>query len=192
MSRAEARDLADKIVDYLTTDAGGHSPSHYLNIPINDLELVRDPLERDMPAEQLTSVLRFWSQLPKIDGVPDVVKISPEEVRPALGYLILLDIDDQNDDFRYALYGSRIANVSGFDMTGKGIWDIATTSTVQNFFAACYMAARRLRCPIYTVHEAPPAITVSHWHRLILPLGKSGEIKRFLVCNLPIFNGEVR
>jgi hypothetical protein len=33
---------------------------------------------------------------------------------------------------------------------------------------------------------------VNHWHRLILPLGLNGEIKRFLVCNMPIVNNEPR
>lgn len=191
MSRAEARHLAERIRSYLSA-ATDQRPSRYLNLLINDLHLARDPSVKDLPTEQLRTAMRFWLQLPKVEGVPNVVKIAPEEVKPALGYLILIDIDEQTDDFRYALYGSRIAAVSGFDMTGKCVWDIATTSSVQNFFAACYMAARQLRCPIYTIHEAPPAITVSHWHRLILPLGLEGVIKRFLVCNVPIFNGEVR
>lgn len=191
MSRAEAKDLSERIESYLS-DARDQAPSRYLNTTLNDLRLERDPGVDDLPTEHLRSVLRFWLQLPKVDGVPNVVKIKPEDVRPALGYLILIDIDEENDDFRYALYGSRIAAVSGFDMTGKGVWDLSTTSTVQNFFAACYITAGRLRCPIYTVHEAPPAITVSHWHRLILPLGQEGLVKRFLVCNVPIFNGEVR
>lgn len=191
MSRAEAKDLSEKIESYLSA-VPDRAPSRYLNLAINDLYLARDPSLKDLPTEHLRSVLRFWLQLPKVGGVPNVVQIAPEDVRPALGYLILIDIDEEKDDFRYALYGSRIAAVSGFDMTGKGVWDLGTSSTIQNFFAACYIAAGRLRCPIYTVHEAPPAITVSHWHRLILPLGQEGEVKRFLVCNVPIFNGEVR
>ncbi len=191
MSRAEAKELSKRIEEYLSI-APDQAPSRYLNIAINDLYIARDPQMNDLPTEHLRSVLRFWLQLPKVDGVPNVVKIEPEAVRSALGYLILIDIDDENEDFRYALYGSRIAAVSGFDMTGKGVWDLGTNSVIQNFFAACYIAASRLRCPIYTIHEAPPAITVSHWHRLILPLGQGGLVRRFLVCNLPIFKGEVR
>ncbi len=191
MSRAEARDLSEKIVSYLSGSID-QSPSQYLGLSLNDLHLECNPDFESLPAEQLRSVLRFWSRLPKVNGVPDVVKITPEDVRPALGYLILIDIDEENEDFRYALYGSRIAAVSGFDMTGRGVWDLESTTMIQTFFAACYIAAQRLRCPVYTIHEAPPAITVSHWHRLILPLGQDGEIKRFLVCNLPIFKGEVR
>lgn len=192
MSRAAARQMADKIVAYLSETAPPPDPAEYLDTAVNGLLIARDPAIEDLPAEQLRSVLQYWLNLPKVDGVPNVVKVEPEQVRPALGYLILLDIDDENDDFRYALYGSRIAEVSGFDMTGKSIWSIASTPSVQIFFTGCYMAARRLRCPIYTVHEAPPFITVSIWHRLILPLGLDGKITRFLVCNLPIHDGEIR
>ena len=191
MSRAEAGDLAEKVIRHLSRNVA-QSPAAFLKLPINDLYLSSHPSPEDLPAEQLRTVLRFWSGLPKVGGVPNVLKIKPEDVWPALGYLILIDIDEENEDFRYALYGSRIAAVSGFDMTGRSIWDIETTSSVQNFFAACYIAAYRMRCPIYTVHEAPRIITISHWHRLILPLGLDGQIKRFLVCNLPISNGDVR
>lgn len=192
MSRAAAKEMADKIVAYLSMAEPSLSPAEYLDTAVQGLEISRDPRPEDLPAEQLTSVLQFWLELPKVNGVPNMVKVNPEQVRPALGYLILLDIDEENDDFHYALYGSRIAEVSGFDMTGKSIWSIATTPSVQIFFAGCYMAARRLRCPIYTVHEAPPFITVSLWHRLILPLGIDGRVTRFLVCNLPIHEGGIR
>lgn len=192
MTRSVARDLADRIVEYLSTDARNQEAAAHLGVEVKRLQLVRDPPEEGLPAEQLLTVLRFWRRLPRIGGIPDVVKIQPEQVRPALGYLMLIDIDEENDDFRYALYGSRIAAVSGFDMTGRSVWDIATNSSIQIFFAACYMATHRLRCPIYSVHEAPPSITASRWHRLILPLGLDGVVKRFLVCNVPIHDGRVR
>ena len=192
MSRTAARYLADQIVTCLSSDSGAQRAATSLKIEIKGVELVRDPLEEDLPIEMLRLVLRFWRRLPRVDGIPNVVKIQPEQVRPALGYLMLIDIVEENDDYRYALYGTKIAAVSGFDMTGKSVWDVATTAPIKVFFAACYTAARRLKCPIYSIHEAPPSITVSHWHRLILPLGLDGRIKRFLVCNVPIHKGEVR
>ncbi len=192
MSRAEVNELAQKIKTYLSMDGERPPLSSYLNIAVNGLEAVKDPSEADLPTVQLRCTYRYWRQLPHVDGVADTVKVDPEKVLSALGYLILIDIDGHDDVFRYALYGTRIAEVAGFDMTGKQVWDIDTTSAVRCFFAASYIAARQLRCPIYTVHEAPPKITVSHWHRLILPMGLNGVIQRFLICNVPIYNGEVR
>ncbi len=192
MSRAAAREMADKIAAYLSEPAPSLSAAEYLGSTVNGLKIRRDPPVEALPAEQLRSVLQFWLELPKVDGIPNIVKVEPEQVREALGYLILLDTDEENDDFRYSLYGSRIAEVTGFDMTGKSIWSIATSQSVQIFFAGCYMAALRLRCPIYTIHESPPFISVSLWHRIILPLGLNGAVSRFLVCNLPIHEGQVR
>ena len=195
VSRAEVpavRDVADKVVAYLTEGGEGQRLSTFLGLDVKGLELVLEPSVRDLPLEELKAVQRYWQDLPRSGDIPDVVKVEPDRLLSALGYIMLIDVGEAEGDFRYALYGSKIAEVSGFDMTGKSIWDIPTTSAVQVFFAACYLAARRLRRPIYSVHEAPPAITVSHWHRLILPLGKDGEIRRFLVCNVPISDGKPR
>ena len=126
-----------------------------------------------------------------VDGIANVIKIKPEELRSVLGYLMLLDVVGQ-DEFRYALYGSRIAQDSGFDLTGKTIWQIPASRGIQLFVTASYLAAMKLRRPIYTVHQRSPSITVDDWHRLILPLGLEGVIKRFLVCNVPVLDGEIR
>ncbi|MDJ0942438.1 MAG: PAS domain-containing protein [Kiloniellales bacterium] len=185
-----ASDLAGKVVAYLTERGEGQRLAAFPGLEIKGLELVLEPSEQDLAADELKAVLRYWQDLPRRDGIPDVIKVEPDRLLSALGYLMLIDFGEAEDDFRYALYGSKIAKVSGFDMTGKSIWDIPTTSAVQVFFAACYMAVGRLKRPIYSVHEAPPAITVSHWHRLILPLGKDGEVRRLLVCNVPISKGK--
>lgn len=186
-----AREVADKLEAYLI-EGRGEDLSAVLDLDVKNTRLVLDPSLRDLPFEELKSVLRYWRDLPRSGGIPEVLKVDPDRLIVALGYIMLVDLGEAENDFRYALYGSKIAEVSGFDMTGKSIWDIPTTSDVQVFLAACYMAARQLKRPLYSVHEAPPLITVSHWHRLILPLGKDGEVRRFLVCNVPISEGKPR
>jgi len=162
-----------------------------LNFEVKDLSIRGDPAEAELPFEPLRSTLRYWNALPKTDGVADAMKVDPDGLRPALGYLMLVDVGAGENEYSYALYGSRIARVSGFDMTGKTVWQVATTSVIQIFFVACYEAVRELRRPAYTVHRAPPQITASHWHRLILPLGAGGTVKRFLVCNTPVRRGQL-
>lgn len=191
MSELSVERLAEVIRHYLTTGRGETRIAETLNYEIKDLKVLSRPAEADLPLEELRVALRYWQQLPMVDGVPDELRIDPYRLRRALGYLMLIDIGAGPNDFRYALYGSKIAEVAGFDMTGKTVWQVATSSAVQTFFAACYRAAREARCPVYTVHKAPPSITASHWHRLILPLGENGTIKRFLVCNTPIQDGRL-
>lgn len=162
-----------------------------LNFEIRDLLVQGKPTEADLPLEALRATLRYWQALPQVDGVAEVPQVDPAQLRPALGYLMLVDVGTGPNEFRYRLYGTKIAKVAGFDMTGRTVWEIATSSVIQVFFAACYRAVCALHCPLYTVHRAPTHITASHWHRLILPLGKGGNVTRFLVCNTPIQDGKL-
>jgi len=191
MSEISLERVAEAIQRHLTKGGETARVSAALNHEVKDLVLQREPAEADLPLEELRGVLRYWQNLPKVAGVADVLKIDPSALRGSLGYLMLVDAGPGENEFRYALYGSKIAAIAGFDMTGKTVWQVATSSAVQTFFAACYRAVRSLRCPLYTVHKAPPQITASHWHRLILPLGMNGEVKRFLVCNTPIQDGRL-
>lgn len=191
MKSPTATAAVEGIVRFLSAGRPSDAIADYLDIPIRGLKLQLDPAEGDLPTEMQKTTLRYWQGLPKVDGIPDRVKVDPEALRPALGYLMLVDRLGEAFEFRYSLYGSRIAGVSGFDMTGRTVWDIQTLDEIRLFLAACYQAVTELRLPLFTVHEAPMSITVSHWHRLILPLGQAGEVQRFLVCNVPIHDGEV-
>ncbi len=189
MSEISVDRAAEAIVHYLSTGTGAAAVDEALDSEVKDLFLMARPDAADLTVEPLRSTLRFWQNLPKVEGVAEVERIDPAELLPALGYIMLVDPGEGRNDFRYALYGTKIAAVAGFDMTGKSVWQIATASAIQVFFAACYRAVAELRVPLYTVHKAPPHITASHWHRLILPLGRGGEVRRFLVCNTPIQDG---
>ncbi len=191
MTQQSARDLAERLADHLLGGTGTAEIADFLETEVKGLALIRDPREDDLPVEPLRATLRYWQGLPRIEGIPNAADLDPGALRPVLGYLMLIDIDGETDDFRYTLYGSKISRISGFDMTGKSVWQVPTTSSIQSFFAAGYLAARKLKRPIYTVHDAPLSITAGQWHRLILPLGLEGEITRFLVCNLPVFRGEI-
>ena len=182
-----AIDRARRVAELLLAGGENHQIAAALNYEVKGLHLAWEPAAQLLPAEELRTVFEYWRSLPQQDGLPNVLKVDPQALRPALGYIMLVDADDDREHgFRYALYGSKISAVSGFDLTGKSIWDIPTISAIQVFFAGCYLAVRRRKRPLYSVHEAPPSITVSHWHRLILPLAKDGEVQRFLVCNVPI------
>ena len=191
MSDISLERVTKALRDCLVQETDPEQLNAALNFEVEGIQLRRDPTEDDLPLEELRLVLRYWQALPKTSGVADLLKIDPHALRRALGYVMLIDVEPGESEFRYALYGSKIAAVSGFDMTGKTVWQVATTSAVQTFFAACYRMVRAEPCSLYTVHKAPPQITASHWHRLILPLGQAGVVMRFLVCNTPIQNGQL-
>ncbi|WP_416899824.1 MAG: PAS domain-containing protein [Minwuia sp.] len=143
------------------------------------------PRREDLHYHALQSLHDYWTGLPKVEGVADVMKVDPSSITPALGYVALLDVIDGGRDFYYSLYGSKTANVSGFDMTHKHLSEIPTTPEIVTFFRAGYMTLVTHRVPLLTVHKAPDHITISWWHRLLLPLGESGEVRRLLVGIVP-------
>lgn len=156
------------------------------------VERILETGRANFPTLHLKAAFDYWLDLPKLEGIADTEKIDPNDLIPALGYLALVDVEE-GDDYRYALFGSKIARVSGIDMTGKTLSNFETTDEAKTFIWACYQLAGEIRQPLYTIHQAPPEITVSQWHRLILPLGKGGRITRFLVCSVPITaEGNVR
>lgn len=187
----EVEQVSEAVLRYLNGASELAEVAEALDFEIKDLGFFLDPRPEDLTLPEHREVLAFWQGLPRVEGVADVVKIDPQELRSVLGYLMLVDAGAGPNDYRYALYGSKIAEVAGFDITGKSVWDVATTSAIKILFVACYRAVRQLRRPLYTIHKAPPSITTSHWHRLILPLGQGGKVKRFLVCNTPIQDGRL-
>src|SRR5690242_5495456 len=108
-------------------------------------------------------------------------------MRPALGYIMLLDLVDGGRDFRYRLYGSIITAVSGVEMTGKLVSSHPASPYVVEFALAAYRATLARGVPLLTEHGPPTSVNTHEWHRLVLPLaGDDGAISRFLVGNLPI------
>ena len=177
---------AQRLSDLLLAGGDEGEVAAALNDEVRGLQLSWDPQTQDLPTTAMRAAQAYWQSLPRSGGLPEVLQVEPGRLRAALGYIMLVDVGEETGDFRYALYGSKIAAVAGFDLTGKSIWDIPTLSAVQVFFAGCYLAVGRAGRPLYSVHEAPPSITVSAWHRLILPLGRVGVVRRFLVCNQPM------
>ncbi len=134
----------------------------------------------------LRFLLQYWQSLKPADGIPPVSAISPLEMRPALGYILLIDVLEQGWDGRFRLYGTKVAEMYGCDMTGRLLSEIDNGNYISLFFRALYRAAWLSRRPVYSHHEPPPRVSVRDWRRLVLPLGNAeGEVCRFLVGNVP-------
>lgn len=145
-----------------------------------------NPPADDLPTKQLPFVLKHWQSLRDAQGHVMPEQIDPFALRPALGYILLIDVLDDGADFYYRLYGSEIARVAGFDMTGKRTSEMVTGSLASSFYIAGYRALLRRPEPLFTWHEMPMQITINSWDRIVLPLtGADGRISRILTCNMP-------
>lgn len=128
------------------------------------------PVRDELQPEPLRFLLTHWTRLRNARPAPRAADIDALEMRPALGYILLLDVVDGGRDFRFRLFGSTIAAASGFDLTGRLMSAHPSTPYIVDFYRATYQAVLRRREPLATVHSPPVAVSTTVWHRLILPL----------------------
>ena len=140
-----------------------------------------------LAAHQLRFLLRYWQDLRGTRRLPAYREIDAVEMRPALGYVHLLDTVEGGRDFRYRVFGSIVAAVSDFDMTGRLASTLKASAYVGEFGLASLRAVFARREPLVTVHGPPTATYTATWHRLMLPLADDqGDVARVLVGMVPM------
>src|SRR3546814_11776841 len=77
------------------------------------------PREAELPVEPLRLLLAYWPGLRRDAAVPHHRAIAPVAMRAALGFVMLLESNDDGRDFRHRLYGSPIARTSGLEKQGR-------------------------------------------------------------------------
>lgn len=148
--------------------------------------IVFDPAEADMRESRLVTLLRYWRGMPKVKGLPRFQDLDPIDITSTLGIVMLLEVLDTGDDYRYLIYGEEIAERFGRNMVGHRTSDIPTHPSVTALFLACYRVVIDTRRPILTEHSAPPQVSATSWRRLVMPLaGEVGQVERILVGNIP-------
>lgn len=156
--------------------AGARGPELRWNPPIDDLGI-----------PQHRFLLRYWSDLRGERHLPHRGAIDPIEMRPALGFISLLEPVEDGRDFRYRVFGSVIAAVSGFDLTGQHASRIKASPYMVEFHLAVFRAARRRGEVLSTEHGPPAATYTATWHRLVLPFADDGgDVARLLVGTVPM------
>jgi len=145
-----------------------------------------NPTEQDLPAGPLRFLLAYWQGHMVGDQLPRTAVVEPFALKPALGYVMLLDVLDEGWDYRYRVYGSAIAERLGRDYTGRRTSDIARLSFTGAFYIAAYRAVIARRAPLFTVSPSPRYVAAVDWSRVTLPLvDGEGAITRLLVGNVP-------
>jgi hypothetical protein len=150
-------------------------------------EVTWSPALSVMRAQPLAALLEYWSSLRDGDALPRADRIDPLRMRRALGYVLLIDAVDDGRDFRYRLFGSAVAAVSGFDMTGRLLSQHAASPYLREFSLALYRAAMQRREPAFCMYAPSGTLKTASWHRIALPLvDDGGRISRFLAGSVPL------
>lgn len=96
-----------------------------------------------------------------------------EKLRPWLGNVMVLEFLPDREDFRYRLYGSRIAERTGFDMTGKCVSDFR--SAIGDFFRGQYLKAIGDGILIASRNPYLHSRAPCDWERVICPVQDRGR-----------------
>src|SRR5579863_2587760 len=80
-------------------------------------EVYWSPADEIIVPPQLRFLQRYWRERSAGRPAPHVRDIDAMDMKPALGFIVLMDVIDGGEDFRCRLFGSAVAAVSGFDMT---------------------------------------------------------------------------
>jgi hypothetical protein len=113
--------------------------------------------------------------------------LDPAEFRPALGYVNVVEPVDGGRDFRFRIFGTFVAAVTGCDLTGQLLSQMPASDYVVDHALACYRAAHARRLPLLSLRIPLGAASTRRWERLLLPfVDASGTVSRLLVGVVPI------
>jgi hypothetical protein len=180
------RQVLQPLVDALLADNRELLDRHMANHGACLADFVWRPDATQLSDAPLSHALEYWQGIRGERALPLASDISPFELRPALGYVLLIDVEDDGWDGRFRLYGTHVAEMYGEDMTGRLVSEIDNNNYATQLFRAVYRVVTLRRQPVFTHHRPPPHISVTAWKRLILPLANGdGAVCRFLSINLP-------
>ncbi|MBI3505259.1 MAG: PAS domain-containing protein [Proteobacteria bacterium] len=162
--------------------------SVFRDVGVPEPVVALDPARETLPGATLRFLHAYWSDLPRTGEMPAARAVDPVEMRPALGQIMLLDVEPSGCEFVYRVYGTKVADAASQDWTGwtTGALHAKSDSTYGPYFRAVYRACLLLRRPVFTEHHSQPFMRVKMWRRLSLPLaGTDGAVARILVGNVP-------
>lgn len=123
-------------------------------------------------APTLAAIYRLWRAKAGDRPAPSRADFDIVDLRPWLGFLVLIDVIDGGVDFFYRVYGTGITAFYGNDLTAKRLSDVEPA--IQALVFAEYRRAVQTMRPLYVVRR-PRIRREEAWvARVILPLSRDG------------------
>lgn len=145
------------------------------------------PLSTDMERPEFRFLLDYWQTLKAGSGLPSADRLTPFDIRPALGHVVLVDALDDGRNGRFRLFGTRVAQRSGADLTGRRVDEFDGGSYLARFAQALFRAVFVRREPVFAAYQPSASVSATAWQWLILPLaGPDGAVvTRYLIGMMP-------
>jgi len=126
------------------------------------------------PAE-IESFCQYCLSVKPVGGFGDRADFDVFKLKPWLGHIIILEDLWPEDDFVYRMYGTKIVEAIGWDMTGRrvGDYDTVTRGYNLNLYRDC-VRQRRL---IFSVNQRVFGRFSGIWHRLVCPVTSDDRVQ---------------
>jgi len=132
-------------------------------------------LERESTPEK-AQLMRYWLSL-RDSGLPDYRRFDPLDVPNLLRDLAVVNVERPGPRFRFRLYGTRVAEIRGRDLTGQCIGDPDVFPTDLNrIYYQSYAEVLETGRPLFSVVPYnQDRRSVGNYHRLLLPFTDSRQ-----------------
>ncbi len=151
----------------------------------SDAPVITAAYARDLASElrghrRLHGLYDFWAGRRGRRPVPLRRDLDIVDMRPWIGHLNMVAVALDPPRFRYLVYGGRIAELVGRDLTGRDV--SANPASLVGPVRESFATALRLQQPFYQVCDFETPWRRCRLHRLVLPLAvENGRIDRLLV-----------
>lgn len=131
----------------------------------------------------LKRLYAYWDGKRGANRWPARTDIDPLDLRELLGSIVIVDVVGSPPRFRYRLFGTKIAERAGFEMTGKYVdeWeDPEYADYLSRSYTEVYTAAR----PFRRLRRLVKDDRILNYESLMLPLGPPDRIEQILACQI--------
>lgn len=148
---------------------------------------VLDDFDRDLAASRhgaLIQLFRYWRSKCVERPAPSRADILPEEIRPILPNILILDIVGDVPRLKYRLVGTEFVTIYGAEITGKFVDEIDFDGMRDLIIADYFKVVKECR-PSWTTWDF--AKDDGRWlayERLTLPLSENGETVNMLLAGV--------
>jgi hypothetical protein len=150
-------------------------------------ELSLRDFERDLEQSrcpELRELYRYWRLKRGDRQAPCRADIHPEEIRPILPHILLLDIVGDVPRLKYRLAGSEFAHIYGAEVTGKFLDEIDFDGMRDLIIADYFKVVKECR-PSWTRWSfAKDDGRWLEYERLTLPLSQDGQTVNMLLAGV--------
>ena len=152
--------------------------------------MLRDEIPLDqLRVPKLAELLAWWNARRGSHALPGRADFEVSDLKPWLGNIHLIDVEDGGAEFRYRVYGSNLARYFGHDFTGKTT--AIARPEARELVRSEYRTVCSERRPVLVQRARSVLGKDTPVVRLILPLASDGAtVDKLIVCSYPILAGK--